>query len=428
MSAAAVKAGMEKKKKAEAKAQHEHDVDSRITAAGGGKVQPEDEELPPAEGIWKFQPMVARTMKFLPIEVGVAGLIGANFITNVVQMQHWPTGSCSAAELDAEYVGQDCVDTQAGCSYWGDCPNMRLYFGFEFFYNVSFTIELLGNMYGFWFWKFWSDSWNVFDFIVVTVGVFGIAKVDLGALSMLRMLRAFRVFRLFKRVPSLKKILESLAKAVPGVMNAFLILFLIMCIYAILATELFRNVGLNGKFVFFPLPDAAETERAVVKDYSTARSGDFGREYFGTFGRSLFTMFQVLTGESWAEAIARPLMDGTQSPFMVSIYFVTFNLLCGVVLLNVVVAVLLEKMVDDPESEQSEEEPQPANEQLDVLKNLVSNMASTREGLKKDEDAVMNILKELLKQKEEGGNGESGATSTPLVVSSVTTDSQESES
>ena len=34
-------------------------------------------------------------------------------------------------------------------------------------------------------------------------------------------------------------------------------------------------------------------------------------------------------------------MDATQNPFMISIYFVTFNLLCGVVLVNVVVAVLL---------------------------------------------------------------------------------------
>ena len=79
----------------------------------------------------------------------------------------------------------------------------------------------------------------------------------------------------------------------------------VTCIYAILATELFRDVGLGGKLIFFPLPDAAETPRTVVKDYYTARTGEFGREYFGTFGRSLFTMFQVLTGDSWAEAIGR---------------------------------------------------------------------------------------------------------------------------
>ena len=72
-----------------------------------------------------------------------------------------------------------------------------------------------------------------------------------------------------------------------------------------MATELFRDVGLGGKLIFFPLPDAAETPRTVVKDYYTARTGEFGREYFGTFGRSLFTMFQVLTGDSWAEAIGR---------------------------------------------------------------------------------------------------------------------------
>merc|ERR1712070_910300 len=129
----------------------------------------------------------------------------------------------------------DCVETAAGCYYCGDCPNNRVYFGFEFFYNVAFTIELCMNMYGFWLFKFWGDAWNVFDFVVVTVGVFGVFKVDLGPLSMLRMLRAFRVFRLFKRVKSLKKILISLTKAIPGVANAFLIMTIVMCIYAILA-------------------------------------------------------------------------------------------------------------------------------------------------------------------------------------------------
>ena len=64
-----------------------------------------------------------------------------------------------------------------------------------------------------------------------------------GPLSLLRLMRAFRVFRLFKRVKSLNKIIVSLGKAIPGVMNAFLIMLIVMCIYAILGVEFFKYEG-----------------------------------------------------------------------------------------------------------------------------------------------------------------------------------------
>ena len=54
---------------------------------------------------------------------------------------------------------------------------------------------------------------------------------------MLRIIRALRVFRIFKRVKSLRKILESVVRAIPGVINAFLIMLMVMCIYAMLAVD-----------------------------------------------------------------------------------------------------------------------------------------------------------------------------------------------
>ena len=57
------------------------------------------------------------------------------------------------------------------------------------------------------------------------------------------MIRAFRVFRLFKRIKSLNKIIVSLGKAVPGVLNAFFVVFLVMCIYAILGVDFFLDFG-----------------------------------------------------------------------------------------------------------------------------------------------------------------------------------------
>ncbi|CAE7302361.1 SCN5A, partial [Symbiodinium pilosum] len=141
------------------------------------------------------------------VQLSVAALIAGNFIMNVVEKWIDPDG-----------------DTY---------PD--IWVGFDIFFNVSFAVELLWNMYSFWLRRFWKSAWNVFDVIVVTIGLMNLVLSDLpGPLSLLRMMRAFRVFRLFKRVESLHKIMKSLSKAIPGVANAFLILLLVMSIYAIL--------------------------------------------------------------------------------------------------------------------------------------------------------------------------------------------------
>ena len=59
---------------------------------------------------------------------------------------------------------------------------------------------------------------------------------------------------------------------------------------------------------------------------------------------------QVLTGESWSEAVARPVIftDGV-FPYVAAIFYVSYIIICGMVLVNVAVAVLLEKMVDPEE-------------------------------------------------------------------------------
>lgn len=263
------------------------------------------------------------------LQVTVAGLIGFNFLVNIVQAQISPAGD--------KYVDE---------------------FGhFDLFFNLAFLFELVLNMYATWFCKFWKSGWNIFDFLVVVIGWMFQLNVPLpGPMKLLRMMRAFRVFRLFKRVKSLNKIMTSLAKAIPGVMNAFLIQLIVMCIYAIIAVDRFQDYGEGGFFT---------NEVGTEIELSTGRGQDYGFEYFGDFGKSLYTMFQVLTGESWSEVIARPLFHSNNptTSMGAAFFFVTFVILNAVVLINVVVAVLLEKMVDDPnEGKEDEEEGQEGEE------------------------------------------------------------------
>lgn len=118
----------------------------------------------------------------------------------------------------------------------------RLWVWGEFAFNSLFLIELMVNFYSlaFKFWRF-NFAWNTFDLVVVSIGCVTMAEALTypdtflpGQLTLIRNLRAFRIFRLFKRVKSLNKIIVALFKAVPGVVNAFVIMMIVMCIYAIL--------------------------------------------------------------------------------------------------------------------------------------------------------------------------------------------------
>merc|ERR1719486_1612980 len=131
---------------------------------------------------------------------------------------------------------------------------------------------------------------------------------------LLRLMRAFRVFRLFKRIKSLNKIIVAIVHAVPGVINAFLILAIVMSIYSILAVEFYHVIG----------DDCSENPKTSWME--TARRNCVGDEYFGRFSKSLYTFFQVLTGESWSEAIARPVLWSQRSPWLAvgsAVFFVS---------------------------------------------------------------------------------------------------------
>ena len=141
-------------------------------------------------------------------------------------------------------------------------------------------------------------------------GEFGHAGV-----STLRLMRAFRVMRLFGRLESLRQIITALTSSMIPVGNALLIMLLITSIYAILAVNFFSHKS---------------------------------PEFFGSFSKALFTLFQVCTGDGWASDIARPIFDGADNPEEAGLdaatagFFVSFVVIVAWTLLQVVVAVLLD--------------------------------------------------------------------------------------
>jgi len=320
-----------------------------------------------------LQDKVSKFYNSNSIQIAVACLIAANFLTNIV-------------EKEIDPVGDRYSSTFAG---------------FELFYNICFTLELVINMYAHWLRPFWSSNWNVFDVVVVSIGLINMAKLPLPpSFSMLRMMRAFRVFRLFKRVHSLNKIIVAIMHAVPGVANAFLILAIVMSIYAILAVEFYLELGSDCN-----TPGGDHRFR-------TPRGYCAGHEYFGTFTKSLYSFFQVLTGESWSEAVARPaIWFYYEDPIRAigsGIFFVSYVLITAFVLTNVVVAVLLDKMVD-PEvaevvdtqiAEAEKEDGEGENTIGEAIENTVPNVKAaafiTPDDLNQSMNSVTNQVEQLM--------------------------------
>lgn len=170
--------------------------------------------------------------------------------------------------------------------------------------------------------RFFRDGWNVFDFLVVAVALLPNA----GALSVLRSLRVLRVLRLINRMPQLRRIADAILQAVPGIGAIAGLMGILFYVGAVMATTLF---------------------------------GERFPEWFGSLGKSLYTLFQVMTLESWSMGIVRPVMEAYPNAWL---FFVPFILVSAFVMLNLFVAVIVDTMSNlhstDPDTEHQPEAPQ----------------------------------------------------------------------
>ncbi|HYH42506.1 MAG TPA: ion transporter, partial [Burkholderiales bacterium] len=151
--------------------------------------------------------------------------------------------------------------------------------------------------------RFFRDPWRVFDFLVVGVALIPAS----GVFSVLRTLRVLRVLRLVSMVPSMRRVVSALLAALPGMASIIGLMSLVLYVSAVMATKLF---------------------------------GAIAPEFFGTFGASLFTLFQVMTVEGWPD-IARAVM--AQSPYA-WVFFVSYLLVATFMVLNLFIAVVVQAM------------------------------------------------------------------------------------
>ncbi|WP_424985557.1 ion transporter [Microbulbifer sp. S227A] len=159
--------------------------------------------------------------------------------------------------------------------------------------------------------RFFRNGWNLFDFVIVAISLIPAAQ----GLSVLRALRILRLFRVLSVAPNLRRVVEGLIIALPGMGSVFLLTGLIFYIGAVMATKLFGAA--------FP-------------------------EWFGTIGLSAYSLFQIMTLESWSMGIVRPVME--LYPYAWA-FFIPFILTTTFVVVNLVVGLIVNSMQDAHQAE-----------------------------------------------------------------------------
>ena len=152
--------------------------------------------------------------------------------------------------------------------------------------------------------RFVRDGWNVFDGAIVAIAWLPAA----GPLAVLRALRIMRVLRLVSVVPQMRTVVGALFMALPGMGAIIAVLILVFYVSAVMATKLFGPA--------FP-------------------------DWFGSIGSSMFSLFQIMTLESWSMGIVRPVMEVYPNAWL---YFVPFIVVTTFTVLNLFIALIVNSM------------------------------------------------------------------------------------
>ena len=151
---------------------------------------------------------------------------------------------------------------------------------------------------------FFKNGWNVFDFLVVSIALIPAS----GPFAVVRALRILRVLRLLSMVPQMRTVVQAFIVAIPGMLSIVALILLIFYVSAVLATNLFGQD--------FPV-------------------------WFGHIGRSMYSLFQIMTLESWSMGIVRPIMKLYPYAW---VFFVPFILLTSFAVINLFIGVIVDSM------------------------------------------------------------------------------------
>ncbi len=186
-------------------------------------------------------------------------------------------------------------------------------------------------------WDYFTDPWNVFDFLIVAICL--IPNVDTHYVVVLRIVRVLRILRMITFLPKLRLLIGALLKSIPSMGYVIMLLTLLFYIYAIV-----------GVFLF----------------------GVADPMHFGDLVHAMVTLFKVLTLEGWTDIMNVHIYGSAEkNQFIISLwpflYFASFILIGAMIIMNLFIGVIMNSMQESQ------------NEMIDEIKEVKTNTQDSEE-------------------------------------------------
>jgi len=190
-------------------------------------------------------------------------------------------------------------------------------------FTIEIALKIISN--GKRPWMYFSDPWNVFDFIIIAICL--IPFNDTHYFAVFRILRILRILRMINVLPKLKLIIGALLKSIPSMGYVIMLIGLLFYVYAIV-----------GVFVF----------------------GEADPMHFGDLHHAFVTLFKVLTLEGWTDIMNVHIFGHVDKKNMQIIslwpffYFASFILIGAMIIMNLFIGVIMNSM-EESQKELSQE-------------------------------------------------------------------------
>ncbi len=162
---------------------------------------------------------------------------------------------------------------------------------------------------------FFRDGWNVFDFVVIGLAFLPGLRDNV---TLLRLARLLRVVRLVSVMPDLRILIRAMTRSIAPITSLALLTVLLMYVY-----------GMVGWILF----------------------SEEDPEQWGNIGEAILSLFQILTLENWPQ-----YMETGQAIHPASwIFFVSYVLIASFLVINILIAIIINSMDEVHEAERARE-------------------------------------------------------------------------
>ncbi|WCJ30756.1 Two pore calcium channel protein 1 [Euphorbia peplus] len=238
------------------------------------------------------------------------------------------------------------IENNSGQKIWQDV---------EFVFGWIYVLEMALKVYSFGFTNYWMDGQNRFDFAITWIIVIGetITFANPTGLTFLSngewiryllLARMLRLIRLLMHVKSYRAFISTFLTLIPSLMPYLGTIFCILCVYCSLGVQIFGGL-VNAGNSELESTDLAEDDYLLFN--------------FNDYPNGMVTLFNLLVMGNW-QVWMQSYKELTGSVWTLA-YFISFYLISVLLLLNLVVAFVLEAFfaemeLETPETGEEEED------------------------------------------------------------------------